>query len=61
MLKLTKPVHPSDAALAIIEAGATKKKTLHYPYAEARSVPIMYCLFPDATSKLFRYIWELKR
>ena len=60
MTKLMKPVEPSDAALAIIEAAAKKKKRLYYPYAEARFVPLLYYLFPDATTKLFRYIWELK-
>ena len=60
MLKLMKPPLPSDAALAIIEAGATKKKRLYYPYAEGRFIPILFCFFPDAMSKLFRYVWELK-
>ena len=59
MTKLMKPVEPSDAALAIIEAAANKKKRLYYPYAEARFVPLLYYIFPDAATKLFRYIWEL--
>ena len=61
MLKLMKPALSSDAALAIIEAGATKKKRLYYPYAEGRFIPILFCFFPDAMSKLFRYVWELNQ
>ena len=61
MLKLVNPALPSDAALAIIKAGVAKKKRLHYPYAEARFIPILYCFFPDAVAKLFRYVWELKQ
>ena len=60
MLKLMRPPLPSDAALAIIEAGATKKKRLYYPYAEGRFIPILFGFFPDAMSKLFRYVWERK-
>ena len=57
MLDVLPPAPPSDAAMAILQGGALRKREVFYPYMEARLTTLMREFTPETLSAIIRFLF----
>ena len=59
VLDYLRPTSPTDAALAIVKAGAQRWQRLHFPYFETKPMEMLYNIIPQTLNNMNRYMTDV--